>query len=121
MKPNEHQILVLWAAECADHVLAIFESHRPKDARPRKAIEAARGWVRGEVPVGKVRQAALGAHAAARSARNLEARAAASAAGQAAEATHVPAQAGHAAAYAAAAEGAAPPKRVTRKRARTTS
>ena len=34
----------MWAAECAEHVLRLFETQRPDDARPRKAIDAARTW-----------------------------------------------------------------------------
>lgn len=34
---------LLWAADCAEHVLPIFEVAMPGDDRPRRAIEAARG------------------------------------------------------------------------------
>ncbi len=36
-----------YAAECAQAALAIFESARPGDARPREAIEAARAFAAG--------------------------------------------------------------------------
>src|SRR5690606_13529520 len=39
----------LLAADCAERVLPIFERERPNDARPRKAIEAARAYARGEI------------------------------------------------------------------------
>ena len=39
----------LFAADCAEHVLPIFEKERPGDDRPRKAIEAARAYARGEI------------------------------------------------------------------------
>lgn len=39
----------LFAADCAEHVLPFFESKRPHDDRPRKAIKAARGYARGLV------------------------------------------------------------------------
>lgn len=39
----------LFAADCAERVLTIFEKQRPKDDRPRKAIEAARAYARGEI------------------------------------------------------------------------
>ncbi len=39
----------LFAADCAEHVLPIFEAKRPNDDRPRKAIEAARAFARGEI------------------------------------------------------------------------
>jgi hypothetical protein len=38
----DHQLLALWAALCAEHVLDLFESAQPDDARPRQAIECAR-------------------------------------------------------------------------------
>jgi hypothetical protein len=43
------QDLRLFAADCADHVLPIYEKQYPKDQRPRKAIEAARAFARGEI------------------------------------------------------------------------
>lgn len=38
----DHHLLALWAAECAEHVLGLFETARPDDVRPRRAIEAVR-------------------------------------------------------------------------------
>jgi len=43
---KEHEVWVLWAALCAEHVLPYFEKECPEDDRPRKAIEEARRWVR---------------------------------------------------------------------------
>ena len=43
---TDHHLLALWAASCAEHVLALFETVRPDDPRPRVAIEHARAWVR---------------------------------------------------------------------------
>ena len=51
----DHRLLALWAAACAEHVLHLFESERPQDPRPRQAIEHARAWVRGEVPMMQAR------------------------------------------------------------------
>jgi len=31
----DHQLLALWAAACAEHVLHLFESVQPSDPRPR--------------------------------------------------------------------------------------
>jgi hypothetical protein len=98
---KEHKLLALWAAECAEHVLHLFEDHHPEDDRPRKAIEAARAWERSEMEMTEVRKFALAAHAAARQATRPEAVAAARAAGHAAATAHVPGHARHAAAYAA--------------------
>ena len=80
---SDHQLLALWAASCAEHVLDLFESAQPEDPRPRQAIEQARAWVRGEVKMTQARTAAGHAMAAARDLRGA-ARHAAYAAGQAA-------------------------------------
>ncbi|HEY6203032.1 MAG TPA: hypothetical protein VI056_08305 [Candidatus Limnocylindria bacterium] len=95
----DHQLLALWAASCAEHVLALFESGQPKDPRPRQAIEQVRAWVRGEVTMTQARDAAGHANAAARDLRGA-ARHAAYAAGQAAAVAHVAAHELGAAAYA---------------------
>lgn len=39
----------LFAADCAERVLPIFEKGRPNDDRPRKCIEASRAYARGEI------------------------------------------------------------------------
>ena len=97
---GDHRHLALWAADCAERVLPNFEEKYPKDDRPRKAIEAARAWTRGEIRVGLARVAAVAAYAAARDADDAAARAAARAAGQAVATAHMAAHARHAAAYA---------------------
>jgi hypothetical protein len=96
---SDHQLLALWAASCAAHVLDRFESARPDDPRPRQAVERARAWVCGEVTMSQARTA--GGHAMA-AARDLSgaARHAAYAAGQAAVVAHVAAHELGAAAYA---------------------
>jgi hypothetical protein len=104
----DHQLLALWAAACAEHVLHLFESARPSDTRPRQAIEQARAWVRGEIRMSQARAAAGHANAAARELSGA-ARAAAHAAGQAAVA-HVAAHELGAAAYAIKAARAAASK-----------
>ena len=40
LSESDHQILVLWAASCAEHVLGLFETAQPEDRRPRQAIDA---------------------------------------------------------------------------------
>ena len=106
---SDHQILALWAAPCAEHVLDRFESVRPEDPRPRQAIEQARAWAHGEITMSQARTA--GGHAMA-AARDLSgpARHAASAAGQAAVVAHVAAHELGAAAYAIKAARAAAPE-----------
>src|SRR5688572_30874341 len=52
---SDHQLLALWAATCAEHVLHLFESTQPSDLRPRQAIAQARAWVRGEITMTQAR------------------------------------------------------------------
>jgi hypothetical protein len=95
----DHQLLALWAAVCAEHVLYLFESVQPSDPRPRQAIEQTRAWARGEIKMSQSRAAAGHAQAAARELSGA-ARHAAFAAGQAAAVAHVAAHELGAAAYA---------------------
>ena len=55
---------MLWATDCAEHVLPYFEAQFSDDNRPRKAIEAGRAWVRGELTLSEARAAAFAARAA---------------------------------------------------------
>jgi hypothetical protein len=95
----DHQLLALWAALCAEHVLHLFEAEMPSDTRPRCAIDAARAWASSEMRMMDAR--ARGGHAMG-AARGLRggARFAAYAAGQAACVGHVPEHDLGAAAYA---------------------
>jgi hypothetical protein len=105
---SDHHLLALWAASCAEHVLDLFESARPEDPRPRRAIEQARAWARGETTMSQARTA--GGHAMAVAADlSGPARHAAYAAGQAAVVAHVAAHELGAAAYAIKAVRAAAP------------
>jgi hypothetical protein len=104
-----HHLLALWAADCAQHVLPLFEEVQPHDDRPRRAIELARAWTRGEVTMSQARAAGGHAMAAARELRGA-ARHAAYAAGQAAAVAHVAAHELGAAAYAIKAVRAAAPQ-----------
>lgn len=97
---RRHRLLALWAADCAEHVLPLFEAQHPQDDRPRRAIETARVWARGEVSVGVARAASVAAHAAARAAADAAAQAAARAAGHAVATAHMADHAPGAAAYA---------------------
>ncbi|HET7473406.1 MAG TPA: hypothetical protein VFJ71_09795 [Candidatus Limnocylindrales bacterium] len=104
----DHRLLALWAATCAEHVLQLFEAARPGDPRPREAIDLARAWVRGEVPMMVARAGAGHANAAARDLSGAP-RFAAYAAAQAAAVAHVAAHELGAAAYAIRAVRAAAP------------
>ncbi len=109
LEDSDHRLLAVWAADCAEHVLPLFEQAQPDDDRPRKAIAAARAWVRGETAMMDAR--AAGGHAMG-AARDLSGapREAAFAAGQAGAVAHVAAHELGAAAYAIRAARAAAPK-----------
>src|SRR5512143_2848565 len=109
LQDSDHHLLAVWAADCAQHVLHLFEEMQPNDDRPRRAIELARAWTRGEITMSQAR--AAGGHAMA-AARELSgaARHAAYAAGQAAVVAHVAAHELGAAAYAIKAARAAASK-----------
>ena len=74
----------LFAADCAEHVLPLFEKYRPDDDRPRKAIEAARAFASGQITRSEMAAAGAAAGAAARDAAWAAARDAARAAAGAA-------------------------------------
>jgi hypothetical protein len=106
---SDHRLLALWAVSCAEHVLDLFESARPEDPRPRRAIDQTRAWVRGEITMSEARTAAGKANAAARDLSGAP-RHAAYAAAQAANVAHVAAHELGAAAYAIKAARAAAPE-----------
>lgn len=108
LQDTNHHLLALWAADCAAHVLPLFEAAQPEDERPQQAIEAVRAWTRGECAMMAARAAGGHAMAAARALRGA-ARHAAFAAGQAACVPHVAAHELGAAAYAIKAVQAAAP------------
>ena len=109
LQDNDHHLLGIWAADCAEHVLHHFERARPEDERPRRAIELGRAWALGEITWWEARTAGGHANAAARDLRGA-ARHAAYAAGQAGAVGHVAAHELGAAAYAIRAAGAAVPE-----------
>ena len=88
LEDSDHRLLATWAADCAEHVLDLFERERSGDPRPRHAIEQARAWARGEITMTRAREAAYGAHAAARDAQGA-AKEAARAAGHAVATAHM--------------------------------
>ena len=45
---DDHRLLAIWAAKCAQHVLHYFDAVRPDDDRPRRALESTHAWVIGE-------------------------------------------------------------------------
>ncbi|MGD9783010.1 MAG: putative immunity protein [Kiritimatiellia bacterium] len=105
----DHRRLALWAAVCAEHVLPYFEEARPGDDRPRRALDQARAWARGEITMTPAREAAYAAHAAARAATGA-AKEAARAAGHAVAVAHMADHELGGAAYAIRAVRAAAPE-----------
>lgn len=99
---DDRRAVASWAADCAEHVLVIYEDAVPGDARVRAAIDQARSFAAGDLDVGDaVRQRGGQAGVAAREAPTPAARAAAYAAEQAAAVAHMGAHALGAAGYAA--------------------
>jgi len=58
----------LFACDCAEHVLSLYEAQYPDDGRPRKAIEIARRYAEGKAAVEELAAARDAARAAAREA-----------------------------------------------------
>ncbi|MDY0910878.1 putative immunity protein [Microbacterium sp. CFBP9034] len=103
---EHHRLLAEWAAQCAEHVLPLFELEQPGDTRPRDAIEVGRMWIRGERTMREAHRTAFVANAAGRGLPD-PAKFAALSAGQAVAVAHVAAHELGAAAYAIRAEAAA--------------
>lgn len=101
IEESEQKGLALWAADCAERSLQIFEGSYPDDRRPRKAIELTRAWARGDIPVSAARGGSSAANAAARTVeQGSPPQDAARAAGHAAAAAHNPSHVLYAASYA---------------------
>jgi hypothetical protein len=109
LSEDDRRVLAVWAADCAERTLPLFEAHAPGDTRPGEAIDGLRAFARGEMRIGPVRALSARAHAAAREVVDPAAVAAARAAGHAAGTAHMAAHARGAAAYAAIAAGLAAP------------
>lgn len=99
---DDRRVVAAWAADCVEHVLAIYEAAVPGDDRVRAAIDQTRSFAAGDIDVGDaIRRRGGDAGAAARGAPTPAARAAAYAAEQAAAVAHMGAHALGAAGYAA--------------------
>jgi hypothetical protein len=107
----DRRIVAVWAADCAERVLGVFEAEAPGDSRPRDAIARTRAFGRGDVGVADQIRRRFTALGAVSDVRSPAAAAAARAAGQAAAIPHMGAHALGAAAYAAKAAGLAAPGR----------
>ena len=102
-KAQLKRVQVMFAILCAEAVLVHFEKFAPKDDRPRKAIEAAREYLRSPNTRADAAYAVARADAAYAAAAAARAAAAADAAADAAYAAAAAADAAYAAAAAAAA------------------
>lgn len=101
----DRRTVALWAADCAERVLPLFEAEAPSDGRPADAIARARAFGRGELDAaGQIRQRFVAGRAASAVASSAAVAAARSAA-QASGVAHMGAHALGAAAYAAKAAG----------------
>ena len=86
----DKRVLAVWAFDCAERVLPLFEAKYPCDVRPRKALETLKEWVgSGVFRMSVIRKASLDAHAAAKDVEEDYVKYAAHAAGQAVATAHV--------------------------------
>jgi hypothetical protein len=109
----DRRLVAMWAADCAERVLALFEAEAPSDDRPRDAIARARAFGRGELDAaGEIRRRFVAGRAA-QAVSSPAAVAAARAAAQASGVAHMGAHALGTAAYAAKAVGLAAADRPT--------
>jgi hypothetical protein len=111
LSETDRRIVAVWAADCAERVLRLFEAEAPGDSRPREAIARTRAFAHGELGVAEEIRRRFENGGAAREVSTPAAAAAARAAGQATAIPHMGAHALGAAAYAAKAAGLAAPDR----------
>ncbi len=107
LSETDRRAVALWAADCAERVLPLFEAEAPSDGRPADAIDRARAFGRGELDAAsQIRQRFVAGRAASAVVGPVAVAAARSAA-QASGVAHMGAHALGAAAYAAKAAGLA--------------
>lgn len=107
----DRRLVAVWAADCAERVLGLFEAEAPGDDRPRAAIARARAFARGDLSTAEeIRRRFVGGVPAGEVSAPA-AIAAARAAGQAVGVCHMGAHALGAAAYAVKAASLAAPDR----------
>jgi hypothetical protein len=111
LSETDRRRVAVWAADCAERVLQLFEAERPGDDRPRAAIARTRAFARGELDISEEIRRRFADGGAARGLKSPAAAAAARAAGQAAAVCHMGAHALGAAAYAVKAASLSSPDR----------
>lgn len=110
LSEDDRRAVAAWAADCAEHVLDVFEAAVPDDGRPRALIARTRAYAKGELRTAEeIRRRFVGG-VATDEVDGPAATAAARAAGQAVAVCHMGAHALGAAAYAAKAAGLAHPE-----------
>lgn len=68
LRPEADAVLRLFAVDCAEMVLPLYVAEHPDDQRPKKAIEAARGYALGVITAEELAAAWVAARVAARDA-----------------------------------------------------
>lgn len=88
---TDQKTLGIWAKECAEKLLSIFEENYADDKRPREALEKLQEWIEtGEFSMKVIRKASLEAHKSAKKIGNDTPQASvAHACGQAVATAHV--------------------------------
>jgi hypothetical protein len=87
LNSEQHRLLIIWAHDCAEHVLPLFGERT--DERLNVALRTAKAWERGDVSVGDARKASSGAIAVANESSNPAAMAVARAIGHAVATAHM--------------------------------
>ena len=89
LSDDDRRRLGLWAADCAERALPLFEATAPADTRPRAAVEGVRAFAIGGPRTARLRALAWAAHAAAKEVGDPAAAAAARAAAHAAAVPYI--------------------------------
>jgi hypothetical protein len=66
LSDEDRRALAVWAADCAERVLPLFEERVPADSRPREAVNGTRAFANGDQHRGPLRPLAWAALAAAK-------------------------------------------------------
>ena len=90
LQGQSHRTQVLWALELAEEIVGELEAKYPGEHRPRKALDAARLWARGEIKMRPAQRKILDCHAAAKERTSPEDIALFHAVGQGCSVVHTP-------------------------------
>lgn len=89
MELQNHRTLVMWAFDCVQEPLSLFEAKYPHEPRPRKALELCKAWAKGLIKMPEAKSAILSVHAVAKDFDDKEFIAIAHAIGHACATVHV--------------------------------